>query len=77
MPGHLDDDTKRKIIEEEGLSVDSYNEANDRLEQMDMNMTTFQTIFTMATKKPARLEEAKAIRAKEVITHDDQTPGIL
>lgn len=66
MPEPLGDDAKRKIIEEEGMSEDSFRKKIDDIAQRELDRANFRNFSSMMFKTAATTEEATAMRIQAV-----------
>lgn len=65
-------ETKRRIIEEEGMTEERYKERADQLEQNGLDMETFRDIARMVNNRATTTEDAKVARIKEVCSSREE-----
>ena len=70
MPSSLGEEAERKIIDQGGMSVDSYRERIETIEQTNLDRENFRNFSGFFFPGPARTEDAKAIKIKEVCVSD-------
>lgn len=67
------EDAERRIIEEEGMSVDSYKQGIYDLEQKHMDLEGFREFVGFFSKRPTRPEDAQVLRIKAVRVSSGQS----
>lgn len=72
MPEPLDDDARRKIIEEEGMSEDIFRKRMNEIAQKELDVTNFRNFSSMMFKTAATTEEATAMRIQAVRVSSEQ-----
>lgn len=73
MPESLSEDARRKIIEEGGMSVDSYEKTTRDTEQEGLDKENFRNWSRFWFENPARPEDVKAKKIKEVRVSSGQS----
>lgn len=72
MPEPLDNDAKRKIIEEEGMSEEGFRKRMNDMAQRQLDATNFRNLSSMMFNTAATTEEATAIKIQAVSVPSEQ-----